>query len=95
MRRFNAAAGTAAAATLLALLVLGAELVPAFEGLLGVLFWHHWIAKLVLVALALLVTGYATQAKSVRGVLMERCAWCAMLVSMAVIFVFYAIHYSL
>ena len=91
---FNFYLGAAAAAWLLAVLVVAAELAKPFKELLKAVFLHHWIGKAVLMVLAFLLAGYFLRNRHSVGELSdERVGWYSVLGSLAIILLFYALEF--
>ena len=93
MKKFNPYNGTFAASTLLAALVIAAELYAPFKTFLASVFTHHWIAKAVLVAAAFIIVGFACKKDELFGVKSEKISWYSILGSLAIIFLFYIIEF--
>ena len=91
--RFSFYNGAFAAAVLLAVLVIAAELAKPFKDFLASIFTHHWIGKAVLTAAAFLIVGYVYKQDNVFGVKSEKASWYATLGSLAVILLFYVLHF--
>lgn len=96
MSRFNFFAGTTAAAWLLTILVIAAELSEPFKTLLKQVFSHHWIAKAVLMLLIFLIIGFWMKNKEqLLGRPVEKLAWQSSLASLVIILLFYVIEFVL
>lgn len=94
MRKFNFYFGAAASSLLLAILVIAAELSASFKALLTNVFSHHWLAKLVLVVLAFIAVGFLLGNKDkALGLKDESIGWYSVLLSIAVIFLFYLLEF--
>ena len=93
VQKFDFYAGALAAAVLLVLLVVGAELFSSLKEFLKGLFTHHWIGKVALSAAAFVVAGYFYRSKAVFGVDIGKAAWYAVVGSFAVIFLFFVWHF--
>ena len=91
--KFSFYNGAFAASVLLAVLVIAAELAKPFKDFLASVFTHHWIGKAVLTAAAFVIIGYAYKQDKVFGVKSENASWYAVLGSLAIIFLFYVIHF--
>ena len=91
--KFSFYNGTFAAAMLLAVLVIAAELAKPFKDFLASIFTHHWIGKGILTAAAFVIVGYLYKQDKVFNVKSEKASWYATLGSLAVIFLFYVIHF--
>ena len=92
MKKFNPYNGISAASTLLAILVILAELVSPFKAFLASVFTHHWIAKAVLVAAAFVIVGFAYKKDKLFNIGSGKIAWYSTLGSLATIFLFYIFH---
>ncbi len=93
MKKFNGHAGTFAASLVLTILVVAAELVPFVKTFLAAVFTHHWIGKAVIISLAFIAVGFGYQKKKIFNVQYEKISWYGVLGSLAIIFLFYIIHY--
>jgi hypothetical protein len=93
MRKFNYYTSGTASSLLLAILVILSELSKPFKTFLASIFTHHWIAKLVIVAVVFILVGFYYDQKKLFGKNIEDVAWYSTLVSLAVIFLFYIIHF--
>ena len=93
MKKFNHYNGTFAASTLLAALVIAAELYAPFKTFLASVFTHHWIAKAVLVAAAFIIVGFAYKQNKLFGIEDGKIAWYSTLANLAIILLFYIFHY--
>ena len=91
--KFNFYNGAFAASFLLAILVIAAELYAPLKTLLGNAFSHHWIGKAVLITIAFIIVGFTYVKNELFGVKSEKISWYSTLASLAVIFLFYIIHY--
>lgn len=91
MKKFNVYKAGSAAAILLAVMVIFAELVKPFKEILKNIFWHHWIGKVVLMSVVFLIVGYLYKDKI--SLADEKFAWKSVLASLAAILLFYIIHY--
>jgi len=91
--KFSFYNGTFAASVLLAILVIVAELAKPFKDFLASIFTHHWIGKGILTAAAFVIVGYLYKQDKVFNVKSEKASWYATLGSLAVIFLFYVIHF--
>lgn len=91
--KFSFYNGAFAASILLAVLVIAAELAKPFKDFLASIFTHHWIGKGVLTAAAFVIIGYTYKQDKVFGIKSEKASWYAILGSLAVIFLFYIIHF--
>ena len=85
--------GASAASVLLAVLVIAGELYAPFKAFLASVFTHHWVAKAVLVMAAFVIVGFVYKEKKIFGMESGKAAWYSVLGSLAVIFLFYIIHY--
>ena len=89
---FHFALGATVSAWLLALLVVGAELAPAFKEWLKAVFWHHWIGKVAVTLGAFIVVGMLFSRARIRKIFsvdVDRAAWWSVLGSLAAILLFY------
>ena len=92
--KFNYFLSSSVSSWLLVLLVIASELSSPFKQVLTSTFGHHWIAKVVLVAIAFVALGFLLKDKhSLIGFEEEDLAWKSALGSLGVIFVFYIIHF--
>ena len=91
--KFSFYNGAFAASVLLAVLVIAAELAKPFKDFLASVFTHHWIGKAVLTAAAFVIIGYLYKQDNVFGVKSEKASWYATLGSLAVILLFYILHF--
>ena len=92
--KFNYYIGATACSWLLLALILAAEFSAPFKGILVSLFGHHWIGKAVLITLAFAAAGFAfPEKKSVAGIADRDCAWYSAVSVLALIFLFFAIHF--
>ncbi len=89
MRRFNLYRGATATAWVLTIAVILAELIEPFKTFLKTTFSHHWIGKIVFVALAFVLFGYFSKEKSSD----ENAAWKSVIGSLVIILLFYLIIY--
>lgn len=94
MAKFNFYFGAAASALLLAILVIGAELIAPFKDWLKITFTHHWVGKAVAITLAFLAIGFlAKNQKSLANLSDEKIAWYSVIASLIAIFLFFAIEF--
>lgn len=92
MKKFNPYNGATAASILLAVLVVAKELLPPVKELLTTVFTHHWIAKAVLLPIAFVAFGFYKKDRCFNKK-SEDVAWYSVLASLAIILVFYVIHF--
>lgn len=92
MKKFNFYNGAFAASTLLAILVIVAELAKPFKTLLAAVFSHHWIGKAVLITIAFAIFGFFYE-KNIFGMDSKKLSWYSVLGSLIIIFLFFVIHY--
>ncbi len=92
-RGFSFYNGAFAASLLLAILVIVAELAKPFKDFLASIFTHHWVGKGVLTAAAFIIIGYVYKQDNIFGIKSEKASWYATLGSLAIIFLFYIIHF--
>lgn len=94
MKRFNLYLGASASASLLAILIILAELSEPFKAILTTMFSHHWIGKAVVITLAFVVFGLLFRGKNRIGKFSdEKVAWYSVIGSLSVIFLFYLIEF--
>lgn len=89
MRKFNLFGGAKIAACVLTVSIILAELIGPFKTFLKTTFSHHWIGKIVLVALAFALFGYFSKEKASD----EKAAWKSIVASLVIILLFYLIMY--
>ena len=85
--------GASASSVFLALLVIGAELIPPLKSTLAAIFNHHWVGKLILVLGAFILSSLVWKNETVFGIGSDRAAWHSVLLSMAAMLLFYILHY--
>ncbi len=93
MKKFNFYNGAFAASSLLAILVIAAELVQPFKAFLASVFSHHWIGKGVLITVAFVIVGYTYKKNELFGHKSEKVSWYSTLGSLIIIFLFYIMHF--
>lgn len=91
--KFNFYNGAFAASTLLAVLVIAAELAKPFKAFLGSVFGHHWIGKAVLIAIAFIIVGFVYKKDELFGIDSEKISWYSTLGCLVIIFLFYIYHF--
>ncbi|MBI4440017.1 hypothetical protein HY638_03520 [Candidatus Woesearchaeota archaeon] len=89
MKKFNYCLGASFSSVSLLLLIVVAELFEPFKNLLKSLFSHHWIGKMVVIAAIFLIAGFSLR-KGIFGN-DERIAWYSVIITLAVIFLFFAV----
>ena len=95
MRKFNFYFGGFAATIVLTLSVILTELSEPFKSFLESIFIHHWIGKIILVAIVFVVFGFASQKKELFGKNMGDVAWKSVILSIIIILLFYIAYYFL
>jgi len=85
MAKFNYYLGGAASSWLLALMVVAAELYEPFKTALTNVFGHHWIGKMVAVALSFVAFGFLIKGKPSDA----KIGWYSVVGSLAAIFLFF------
>lgn len=85
--RFNYNLSTTVSSWLLAILVIGAQLVPTFKNLLKTVFTHHWVGKAVIVTIVFIAFGFVHRETT------EKTAWYSVLGSLAIIGLFFVVEY--
>ena len=85
--------GTIVSSWLLAAMVVIVGLYPTFWNLLKNTFTHHWIGKLVITIAAFLLFGFFIKDEYIKKINNEKIAWYSMILSLAVILIFYLIEY--
>lgn len=95
MKRFNYHAGMIASSTVLTLSVITAELIEPFKKLLGSIFSHHWIGKLVLVIAAFFIIGFFYKGDKIINKPIEYLSFYMALIYLGLIMLFYGIIYFL
>ena len=95
MMKFNFYAGGIGASWILTLSVILAELVEPFKDFLTSTFTHHWIGKIVLVAIMFLIFGFIYKEKKMFGKNIGYVAWKSITWSLNLIFLFYLVYYFL
>ncbi|MBS3132049.1 hypothetical protein J4212_06455 [Candidatus Woesearchaeota archaeon] len=85
--------GASAASVLLAALVITSELLPSFKALLASIFRHHWVAKGILVAAVFIALSLFCKGDKILGIESEKVAWYSTLCSLAIILIFFIVHY--
>lgn len=93
MKRFNVYSGLSVSAWLLAVLVIVAELIPAFKETIKTIFTHHWIGKAILITLAFVIFGLLLNKTKFGGYKDEDIAWYSTLGSLLLILLFYIWHF--
>ncbi|HIK02866.1 TPA: hypothetical protein H1012_03425 [archaeon] len=94
--KFNYYIGATAGSWLLLALILAVEFSAPFKGVLVSIFSHHWIGKAVLVTLAFAAAGFLFAGKkSVAGIADRDCAWYSIVSVLALIFLFFVLHFML
>ncbi len=91
MANFNN--GATVSSVLLTVLVLCAELIPAFKNALASVFGHHWVGKLAIVLATFVIISFVWKSETVFGKESGKVAWYSILGSIAVMLLFYTIHY--
>lgn len=91
--KFNFYNGAFAASTLLAVLVIAAELAKPFKAFLASIFIHHWIGKAVLIAIAFVIFGFIYKKDELFGIDSEKISWYSILGCLLIIFLFYVVHF--
>ncbi|GEM_PF-4662091 len=92
--KFNLYIGAASSAILLTIMVILTEISAGFKGVLTSVFTHHWIAKVVVVFLALFIFGYLFRDK--KNFILhtdEKAAWHFTLAALAIIFLFFVFDF--
>ena len=93
MKKFNFYNGAFAASTLLAILVITAELSKPFKEFLASIFSHHWIGKAILITIVFIIVGFTYKKDELFGIGSKEVSWRSTLSSLIIIFLFYIIHY--
>ena len=93
--KFNFYAGGAVASGVLTLSVILSELVKPFKDILTIVFTHHWIGKIALMAIIFLIFGFAYKGKKMFGKNIGYVAWKSVTWSLNTIFLFYLLLYFL
>ncbi len=87
--KFNFFAGVTASSLLLTLMVIVAELYAPFKDILKAVFGHHWIGKVVIMAIVFFAVSYLYRDKKFS----EKNAWYSAIISVSVILLFYIVNY--
>ena len=93
MKTFNFYNAAFFASSLLAILVITAELISPFKTFLATIFSHHWIGKAVIITITFLILGFVYKKDSLFGVKSEVISWYTIIISFIVIFIFYLVQY--
>ena len=93
MKEFNYYFGGFAATIALTLSVILTELFDPFKSFLASIFTHHWIGKIVLVAIVFVIFGFASQKNELFGKNIGDVAWKSVIWSIIIIFLFYLLYY--
>ncbi len=93
-QKFSLYMGAAVSSWLLAIMVIAAEMATPFKDALKGIFTHHWIGKLVIVAIVFAAAGFMLKNKSQFGKYSdESVAWYSVIGGLAVILLFFIIEY--
>ncbi len=93
-QKFSLYMGAAVSSWTLTAMIITAEFSPLFKGLLKSIFTHHWIGKIVITTAVFVLAGFLLKNKTDVGKYTdENVAYCSVIASLAIIFLFFIIHY--